>query len=113
MVLLGLGIRGRSSSLSGGFVISFAVSVQLRQCFVFLSSNLRVFGIDIDFRGVLTRICDLSTRDFHIFHLVTVEEMGNVDPTFSVCLDLFSEEPVSGQVGIGQVVLDLLFDRGV
>ena len=39
--------------------------------------------------------------------------MGDIDPSFSVCLDLFSEEPVSGQVGIGQVVLDLLLNRGV
>ena len=39
--------------------------------------------------------------------------MGNVDPAFGVCLDLFSEEPVSGQVGIGHVVLDLLLNRGV
>lgn len=37
--------------------------------------------------------------------------MGDVDPSFLVSLNLLSEELISGQVEVGQVVLDLLLDN--
>jgi len=104
------GLLGSSSTFGGGLGISLALSVEGGQGLVVLAAALGLVIVDIDFAGVGARIRDLGGRDSHGLDLVAVEEVSDGDPALLIGLNLLTEELVSCQVSVRQVVLNLLLD---
>lgn len=93
--------------------ISLAVRVKGRQFLVVFPSDEGVAFFDLDFGGVGARLSDLLGRDAEGFDLVASKEVLDVDPALLVGLDLLAEETIPRQVGVREVVLDLLLDHSV
>ena len=108
--------RVRRSS-AAGLALCLSISSSLgwgfRKRCVVLATNLVLCRVDLYGSWFSTRIRDSLRRDSHVFHLVTVKEVGNVHPPCLISFDLLTEKAVSRQIVVWQVVLNLLFNRGV
>jgi hypothetical protein len=80
----------------------------LREFFVSGASDS--FALNLDLGGIGASFDDIILGPLGVLDVVAVEEMGDGDVALFASLDLFAEELVFDEVGVGKVVFNLGLD---